>query len=104
MTAQRILERVGLANSHWGKRIIEAEVRGKFTFIDSEDAGDWVACACGKATADIPRDDDNCPLDQDLIILGALFECNVSANRFIKAAETLVKIENRAIQVAGSAK
>lgn len=104
MTAKQILEDAGLAESHWGKRIIRAEVRGKFTKADRRDAKNWVTCACGQVTADIPRHNDNRPVDNDLWLSGAKFACDVAFDRYIRAAKILIEIEKRAIEVAGGAK
>ncbi len=106
--AKEYLELKGLDNSYWGKKIIAAEERGKFTASNRHHAADWVTCACGKITSDIPRtldlDEDshsyNVPLDSVLKDHGFSFYDNVEADRFLAAAETLVSIETRAIIVA----
>ena len=89
-----------LNNTDWGKRIIEAERCGRFKEIDKELANDWVTCACGKITADIPRNKEmNSPLDDQLDLLGVYFYQHVTNNDFLKAAETLINIEDRAQEV-----
>tara|TARA_R110000796_G_scaffold115597_1_gene227728 strand:+ start:443 stop:880 length:438 start_codon:yes stop_codon:yes gene_type:complete len=106
--AEDVLNMAGLASTYWGKKIIAAEKRGKFTASNRQHAADWVTCACGRVTGDIPRepclDEDshsyNLPLDSLLKHHGFNFYDNVEEGRFLAAAETLVSIEARAITVA----
>ena len=52
--AKQYLELKRLDTTYWGKRIIAAENRGRFTDEDGYEAGDFVTCACGRLTVDIP--------------------------------------------------
>jgi hypothetical protein len=104
--AKEYLELKGYDQTYWGKKIIAAEKRGRFTESNINHSADWVTCACGRVTADIPRDPDthfhgyNTPLDAILRERGFDFYTAVDDNRFLKAAQTLVSIEARAIVVA----
>lgn len=104
MTAKQVLKEAGLAKSHWGKRIIDAEERGEFTQQDRIEAENWVTCACGKVTVDIPRHDVGSPIDTKLLWLGLDFDHAVDSHRFTSASKTLVEIEKRAAQVTKSVK
>lgn len=96
----------GLENTHWGRRITAAKKRGYFTGEDKVEAGDWVTCACGKATADIPRFKDpdstvhNAPLDLELSHLGYQFHYAVKGDHPGIALILLERIELRAQVVA----
>ncbi len=104
--AEDVLNMAGLDTTYWGKKIIAAEKRGRFTKSNSNEASDWVTCACGKVTSDIPRNlDENSPvyktpIDYRLQERGFDFYNTVEDNEFLAAAQTLVAIENRAITVA----
>lgn len=97
---------IDIRNTVWGKRIDEAEKRGSFSDQESDDAGNWPTCACGKATADIPRHTESQwhyagePKDKRLFELGNEFSHRVSGDDFAGARETLLAIELRAREVA----
>ncbi len=93
------LERHNLDQTYWGKKIIAAEKRGGFTSSNREQSNDWVTCACGRITQDIPREN-GCPHDLILSTLGSGFYNKVNNNEIDKAAEYLVEIEARAITVS----
>lgn len=107
-TALEILTDARLHTSYWGKRIIKAEKRGRFTENDSEMVADWMTCACGKQDPRIPRlDFETCianrslgclgaPADSELREKGVIFYNHIKEHRFVDAARTLVKIEKRA--------
>lgn len=105
-TAQSYLLGRGLSATYWGKKIIAAEARGKFTESNINQSAGWVTCACGRVTADIPRDPDtrfqsyNTPLDRILKGRGFAFYEAVEDNKFLDAAEILNDIETRARIVA----
>lgn len=99
-TAKEILEKAKLHKTVWGKRIIAAEERGYFTDEDKRLARSWVTCACGKVTHDIPRNWGNRPIDDQLVQYGCVFEKNIIRHQAKDAANTLIKIEKRAIKVA----
>ena len=104
MTAHDILRDAGIHITHWGGKIIEAEMRGEFTGIDQHDSGNWVHCACGKLSELIPREDENeygdtRPKDPALVNLGELFCSAVTGHSFVNAARLLVNIETRATAV-----
>ena len=93
----------GLSTTYWGKKIIAAEARGKFTNNNQDRAGEWTTCACGKSTSDIPTTKMgylNEPIDDHLRQLGMDFYSDVEGDRFLSAAKTLVEIETRAHIVA----
>ena len=99
--AKQYLELKGLGTTYWGKKIIAAENRGRFTDFNLEQAGDFVTCACGRVTVDIPRGGDyHVPLDSELERLGMQFDLDVTYNNFLEAARTLAAIEARAHIVA----
>ena len=109
MKAINTLTRHGLQDSHWGKRILRAVKRNTFTSKDTWKAGNWVSCACGKVTADIPRcktygQSEGAPTDFKLKDLGMDFHFYVAENNFDKAARTLVLIEKHAQLVASRSK
>jgi len=106
-TAFDILFNAGIADSHWGVRIIAAEDKGYFAESDVHDSKSWVTCACGKnsrlieTAGDITGDDDDkCPLDPVIVKLGMDFPSEVGNDDFVNAARTLVAIENRAIELS----
>ena len=104
--AQEYLTEKNQHITYWGKKIIAAEARGKFTESNINQSAGWVTCACGKVTADIPRDPDtrfqsyNTPLDRILKGRGFAFYEAVEDNKFLDAAEILHEIETRARIVA----
>lgn len=98
-TAKELLTEAGLQDSHWGRRIIAAEERGKFNSEDRNDSLKWTDCACGHQDPRIPRDCMGVPLDDGLSSLGASFHVRVESNRFDYAAYILIAIEKRAGEV-----
>ncbi len=102
MPALRLLMKHKLVDTHWGNRIVRAELRGKFTDKDREDARNWQTCACGKQDPRIPRTesaygDSGRPEDYDLFKYGARFhDDGVARQDFLAAAENLIAIEGRA--------
>lgn len=104
--AQEYLTAKNLDTTYWGKKIIAAEARGNFTESNINQSAEWVTCACGRLTGDIPRAADtrfqsyNMPLDRVLKDLGFEFYNAVEDNEFLYAAELLDKIETRARIVA----
>ena len=102
--ARTLLTQAGLSRSHWGKRIIAAEKRGRFTKLDKDDASWWTTCACGKRDRRILRDLVFAPQDGSLRSCGAWFSSHVENNRFEEAAETLISIEARAREVLAGIK
>ena len=99
--ARQYLELKGLDTTYWGRKIIAAEKRGDFTGFNVQQAGDFVTCACGRVTTDIPRCRDyGGPLDSKIVRLGMQFDLDVTYNNFLEAAQTLTDIEARALIVA----
>lgn len=98
MTAKQYLIDKGLADSHWGKRIIEAEERGEFDVTDQDDAEDWVSCACGRLDG-VARGPYGEPVDKPLRRRGMTFHECVAMDEFMGAAQTLVAIERRAAEL-----
>lgn len=108
-TATEILTQAGLQKTVWGKRILAAEKRGKFTPEESALAKNWQTCACGEQDPRIPRQTeespgsirwDMCPVDDRLSKLGSQFDQNVRHGQYApegipQAAKTLVRIESR---------
>ena len=89
-----------LHDSLWGKRILNACETGEFTRDEKVKAAKWVTCACGEASVNIPSDDEGVPFDKELKRLGEYFPDVVTYDHPTKAAETLIAIEKRAIEVA----
>lgn len=58
-------------------------------------AREWVTCATGNQCADIPRDYNGAPIDDELRSLGRQFAQAVSACDWTDALETLSRIEAR---------
>lgn len=101
MNTKNILTEMNLQDTHWGRRIIQAEERGEFSDKDIELAESWVTCACGKTSHDIPRRDGLAsPVDDKLREYGEQFEIDLEDNDFTQAALTLIDIEQRAAIVA----
>lgn len=99
--AKQHLEGEGLTHTHWGKIIIAAEKRGKFTRQEIVLSAGWVTCACGKITSDIiRRSTNNAPEDEILASLGVDFFTALSCAKIPEAAYVLSQIETRAIIVA----
>jgi hypothetical protein len=97
--AKQLLVEAGLDNSHWGKRIIIAGDRGWFTDDENEMAGSWVTCACGKLDDGIDRQRCGEPADDRLGRLGFRFNEYVDHDYYLAAAQCLIDIEHRAIEV-----
>ena len=96
---KELLTKHHLHDSVWGKRILKACKEG-FTYDDISKANSWVTCACGEATG-VPRQNDKgSPLDHRLRGLGLRFAIDVEEQEPMKAAEVLIEIEKRAIEVA----
>jgi hypothetical protein len=94
---------IDLSQTVWGKRIAAAARHG-FTVRDRSEANDWPTCACGKATADIPRHGEGYsvgqPYDLDLLALGMKFGEAVDCDETEEAWALLERIELRARVVA----
>jgi hypothetical protein len=97
--AKQLLVEAGLDNSHWGKRIIKAEATGRFTVNDQFNAESWVTCACGKLDDGIDRQRCGEPADDRLGRLGFRFNEYVDHDYYLAAAQCLIDIEHRAIEV-----
>lgn len=109
-TALQILTKANLDETHWGIRIVEAEASGKgFCTKDRNQANNWMTCACGMITYDIPRHchpndlghyKQDAPEDGVLYNLGGLFYICISHGNYLEAAKVLVQIEDQARIVA----
>lgn len=55
----------------------------------------WPTCACGQLCAELPRNDEGCPLDSILRDLGLLFNEQIRSRTWCWAFETLERIECR---------
>ena len=99
-TAKEVLAEAGLDQSHWGIRIIEAELRGFFTIADEHASGNWMSCACGRLDDHIERDPEyGEPEDQELNEYGIKFYNAVTCNDFLEAALSLIKIVKRSMEL-----
>jgi len=102
--ATDILTRTGYNTSYWGKKIIAAEQRGYFTESNKDQSGNWVTCACGKSCGSIEFEYKDGypvrPVDPNLYSLGIDFNNAVEMNCFVKAAEVLLDIERRVIELS----
>tara|TARA_R110000822_G_C14991735_1_gene459772 strand:+ start:244 stop:561 length:318 start_codon:yes stop_codon:yes gene_type:complete len=98
-TAKEVLVEAGLDQSHWGIRVIAAESNGLFTEYDTHDSGDWFSCACGKLDDHIKRNQHGEPEDQELNEYGMKFYIAVACRDFLEAALSLIKIENRSMEL-----
>ena len=110
---ETLLTKHNLQDTVWGKRIIQAtkptwveeeerHMKG-FTFQDVLNAETWVTCACGEVTVDIPRgnkSNKDIPQDEGLVRLGDTFATAVRRENRLLAAKTLIKIEERALEVS----
>ncbi len=89
-----------LVLTHWGKRIVAAEKRGRFVKRDIEDAGNWPTCACGKVYIRkrfrVSGSKERIPMDDKLGVMGDQFVDHVNGHNFIWAAILLRDIEDRA--------
>lgn len=111
-TVEQYLTKNNLHDSFWGKKIIAAVKRDRFTDSNIDHAHTWNTCACGKISTKIEYSDETTfdsngepveskkPLDFHLQNLGDEFYEHVRENRFRLAAETLVEIECRAKDLA----
>ena len=106
--AHKLLFENKLHESHWGLRIIEAEINGKFTYLDEDDASKWMSCACGKLDEHIERNKTmrggagfGSPKDEELFSLGEDFSVYVDEDsfEFYHAANMLIGIEKRSIEL-----
>jgi hypothetical protein len=99
--AKDYLESCAFDKTYWGKKIIAAEQRGYFYDIEGMMSNNWVTCACGKVSTNVPRHAEGTrPQDKSLFLLGCKFGDWVRQNDFLSAAKVLVRIENRAVVVA----
>ena len=98
-TTEQILRDARLLSTFWGRRIMAARKRNRFTEKDKKHAAFWQTCACGRLTQNIPRNFNGRPYDRDLFKLGCDFCDHVTASRTKQAALTLVDIEKRAQQI-----
>ena len=92
------LESAGLEESVWGQRIIQAENRNGFTFINRMNAHCWQTCACGQQDPRL-HGENGAPFDRLHIKLGKAFSEAVEADDFLEAALTLINIERRSIEL-----
>jgi len=106
-TVTDVLQRGMVHDTYWGKKILAAEKRGKFTPSNVNEAASWVTCACGKSITPIAMRPSGSnknyqpgPVDDKLRHLGDEFHVNVVDNEFLYAAKTLVEIEERARSLA----
>jgi hypothetical protein len=110
--AHKLLLENNLHKSHWGLRIISAENFGAFTPEDESDGSSWFFCACGKLDDHIILESsrfDKAPKDKLLFRLGVNFAeyvdvdigdpSDFDVSRFYSAAECLIRIENRSIEL-----
>jgi len=98
-TATEILTQAHLHLMYWGKKIIAAEKRGHFTQSNIDEASQWTTCACGRMLPSIETEDGCRPADFKLQCLGEDFTNFVTYDAFEDAAETLVAIEERAMEL-----
>lgn len=94
-TAKECLEKAGQEMTVWGDCIIQSELDGAFSPEASIAASVWHRCACGMLSCDIPRDEDDEPLDDQLSKLGLAFWRAVDVNEFYRAARCLIAIKAR---------
>jgi hypothetical protein len=125
LPAHKLLYDANQDQSHWGIRIINAEIRGYFKVTDDEDSSQWLSCACGKLDDHIKVHGEsstissalhNSPVDNLLYTLGIRFSNYVDAfttvtyiyndlthteitSIFYSAAETLIAIEARSLEL-----
>ena len=83
----------------WGRRIIKAQERVWFSEKDRHLSAKWDCCACGELDADIPRYESGVPIDEVLADEGNGFFLLAQENKFQLAAECLVRIQKRAVEV-----
>ena len=104
-SAKELLEEAGLDDTVWGCVIINAEFRGGFTENDANDAVSWFFSADGDGILMVHAKRDKygrAHPDHYLYSRGLEFNCCVSNNWFFSAAETLIKIEKRTIELLRS--
>ena len=99
MTAKQILTKAGLQATFWGRRIIAAEKRGKFTADDVGRSEGWVTCACGRLNKRIPRNHFDQPIDSALYWMGLRFRLDSVTDDASRQARILVDIDRRAGQI-----
>jgi hypothetical protein len=99
VTAEELLVNAGLDTSVWGIDIIKAEGIGFFTLDMEIRAGSWTSCACGEMNSWIATDEAGVPTDRKLRNLGNTFTSCVRFDHIRVAAESLIAIEARAIEL-----
>ena len=104
--AKEYLQKAGLAETHWGERIILAEENGYFSRFDIKRANNWVDCACGKCCLGPEQRGEytNYPKDDELRKEGEEFGEVVKAGDFVEAAHILHRIETLAVEIMRNAK
>lgn len=101
MKAEQYLIKHNLDKTYWGKKIIAAERRGRFTESNVCQSDDWKTCACGKQDSRLHNRHGH-PNDDLLFNYGVDFCDHVESHKFYSAAVTLNKIEKRAAVVLRS--
>jgi hypothetical protein len=99
LSARELLVNAGLDKSVWGLDIIKAAELGRVTYEMKQDAQCWSSCACGKLDAHIQKTSDGEPEDYELRRLGYEFSKCARQDRIVDAAETLIAIEARSIEL-----
>lgn len=99
--AKDYLVEKGYDRTVWGRRIIAAEERGHFTLKDNQEAIKWHHCACGNLDEHpaIKKAFNNKPEDIALRAYGARFSGSVRFDNLENAANLLVKINKRAVEL-----
>jgi hypothetical protein len=59
----------------------------------------WVTCACGNLCEKISRDEDGCPNDHQLMVLGITFSDAIHEGNWDKARQVLYLIEIRSTEL-----
>jgi hypothetical protein len=116
MKAHGLLVENRLEDTYWGKKIIAAEENGWFYTVDCHESGEWFSCACGQLDEHVDRNDSGVPLDAELENEGCDFSDYVNGpiwstgddgklvSSFYLAAECLIRIEKRSIELLSEKK
>jgi hypothetical protein len=104
-TTKELLVNEGLDQTVWGRIIIIAAFVNYFNADDKDKANGWFSCACGNLDGHIEKNDDGAPEDAVLLSLGLRFSDIVLREPCdaYGAAETLVAIEKRSIELLSKA-
>ena len=97
---KKYTETQGQESFDWNAFLDNPPEKGSEEHLDACDLSqDWITCACGNLCDIIPRCILDRPVDGKLQRLGIAFYNKIKDAEYDLAKETLVKIENRSLEI-----